>query len=111
MGALMEGWVFSELHKRFPEPGGVRYWRTKSGAEVDFVIEPRPGRLVGVEVKARRQVDRFSLSRAARSFIEAYAPSDFLLVHRGEGHEEVIGGTRVRWVPAEELPDALDGVA
>ncbi|MGM0574108.1 MAG: ATP-binding protein [Myxococcota bacterium] len=111
VGQLMEGWVFSELHKRFPEPGDVRYWRTKSGAEVDFVVRTRSDRPVGVEVKARRAAGRFKLSRSARSFIGAYRPSDFLLVHRGEAHEETVADTRVRWVPAEELPEVLDDLA
>src|SRR5690606_12764578 len=37
-GKLLENWVFSELNKPFPEPGEVRYWRTRSAAEVDFVL-------------------------------------------------------------------------
>ncbi|MEZ4267224.1 MAG: DUF4143 domain-containing protein [Myxococcota bacterium] len=108
VGHLLEGWVFSELHKRFPEPGAVRYWRTKNGAEVDFILEPRPGERVAIEVKASGVGARFNLSRAARSFIEAYQPTDFLLVHRGEAHEALEGSTRVRWLPAELLPEALD---
>ena len=54
VGKLMENWVFTELHKRFPEPGAVRYWRTRNGAEVDFVLEPTPGEIIGIEVKSHR---------------------------------------------------------
>lgn len=106
VGRLLESWVYSELHKRYPDPGDVRYWRTKNGAEVDFVLEPTPGELIGVEVKAR-QGPRPKLTRSTRSFIDAYAPTEVLLVYRGEPHEERIGSTRVRWVPAELLSDAL----
>jgi predicted AAA+ superfamily ATPase len=106
VGKLFENWVFSELHKRYPSPGEVRYWRSKGGAEVDFVLEPTPGRLVAIEVKAQAR-GRPPLSRSARSFIDAYAPAELLLVHRGEAHTEQVGATLVRWVPAEVLPEAL----
>ncbi len=109
-GKLLENWVFGELHKRFPEPGGVRYWRTKGGAEVDFVLEPTAGKLVGLEVKAHRAGGRFKLSRGARSFIDAYRPHEFLLVHRGEAHEVALDDTRVRWIPAAHLPETLDAL-
>ena len=88
VGKLLENWVFGELHKRFPAPSDIRFWRTTNGAEVDFVLEPRPGRLVAIEVKA-------------------YAPDRTLVVHRGEPGEAEIEGCDVRWLPAESLPAAL----
>lgn len=106
LGKLMENWVFGELHKRYPEPGAIRYWRSKSGAEVDFVLEPEPQRLIAVEVKAQQR-GRPGISRSARSFIDAYAPEQLLLVYRGEAHEEQLGATTIRWVPAGLLPEAL----
>ncbi len=110
LGKLLENWVASELHKRYPEPGEVRYWRTTGGAEVDFVLEPRPGVLVGVEVKARTG-NSLKVTRSMHSFIEAYQPHRMLLVHRGETERQVVGGTEVVAVPAELLPEALDEVA
>ena len=110
IGKLMENFVFSELHKRWPEPGGVRFWRTRNGAEVDFVVEPRAGELIGVEAKARADA-RHRLPRAARSFIEAYQPSRFMIVHRGEAHETQLGDTEVEWVPLALLAQALDAIA
>jgi len=109
IGKLLEGVVFGELHKRWPEPGAVRYWRTRGGAEVDFVLEPEPGRIVGLEVKASARAGA-RLSRSARSFIAAYGPALFLLVHRGEPAEELVDGVTVRWVPAELLPETLDSL-
>ena len=106
VGKLLESWVFTELHKRYPRPGDVRYWRTRNGAEVDFVLEPEPGRLIAVEVKAGAR-GRRKLPRSARSFVDAYAPDALLMVHRGEFAEELIGATRVRWVPVEALPEHL----
>lgn len=104
-GKLLESWVFSELHKAFPEPGGVRFWRSRSGAEVDFVLEPRPNHLLPLEVKAGR--GQLRLPRAARSFIEAYAPERFIMVYRGERRTQAVGNTEVEWLPVELLPDRL----
>ncbi len=107
LGKLLENWVASELHKRFPEPGEVRYWRTTGGAEMDFVLEPRPGVLVGIEVKARTG-GALKITRSMHSFIDAYQPRRLLLVHRGEPERQEIGATEVLAVPAELLPEALD---
>jgi len=104
-GPLLENWVFSELHKRFPEPGGVRYWRTRNGAEVDFVVEPDPGTVVPIEVKAASGA--VALSRSSRSFIEAYEPGVMLVVYRGGPREQRVGSTVVRWMPAHDLPHWL----
>jgi uncharacterized protein len=104
-GKLLESFVFTELHKRYPRPGDVRYWRTRNGAEVDFVLEPEPGRLLAIEVKAGAA--RRRIPRSARSFVDAYAPEELLIVHRGGVEEATLGTTRVRWVPAELLPEAL----
>ena len=51
-GALHESLALSEILKSIPPLlVGVHHWRTRSGAEVDFVLEHR-GRLLAVEVKA-----------------------------------------------------------
>ena len=57
-------------------------------------------------MKAAR-THRPGISRAARSFVRAYAPEQLWLVHRHEPHEEILEETHVRWIPAELLDDAL----
>lgn len=54
-GPVLENFVLMELRKQCswsairPE---LFYWRTVSGQEVDFVLEDRTGKVVGIEVKA-----------------------------------------------------------
>ena len=71
-GALLETWVYSELHKEIkdivPNPR-IYYWRTNNGAEVDFVIE-KGDKLYPIEVKSAVQIDSFSL-RGLKSFVSA----------------------------------------
>jgi uncharacterized protein len=105
-GALLESFVFTELAKTVhPLLDGLSTWRSKAGAEVDFVVEHQ-GRLLAVEVKAGES--RGSLSRSARSFIEAYQPEQFLVVNRGAWPEVSVGTTRVRFVRVDELAGAVE---
>jgi predicted AAA+ superfamily ATPase len=56
-GFLLETWIFHELRATIAYEGiggELRYWRTPSGSEVDF-IWTRGRRAVGVEVKASTQ--------------------------------------------------------
>ncbi|MBI5529787.1 MAG: ATP-binding protein [Deltaproteobacteria bacterium] len=101
-GASWENWVFSELRKRVGPAEGLHYWRTKSGAEVDFVFDTGRG-VVGVEVKAA-VLGGPRLSRSSRSFIDAYQPREFLVVNRSFSHHETVSGCPVRWLKFSELP-------
>ena len=100
-GPLLESWVFAELWKALPLGASLHYWRSTSGAEVDFVLR-QGDRLLAVEVKAR-ELRRPILPRAARSFVDAYAPEKLLLVNLALDDEASVGRTRVRWVGPTEL--------
>jgi len=68
IGALNENFIASELVKQgYP----IHYWRTKSKAEVDFIIE-KQGEVIPIEVKTT--LKKPSMSRSYRSFIEKYSP-------------------------------------
>jgi predicted AAA+ superfamily ATPase len=68
-GALNENFVSTELvKKRYT----IRYWRTKSKTEVDFIIEDR-GDVIPLEVKTT--LSKPSVLRSFRSFLDKYSPS------------------------------------
>lgn len=92
-GPLLENWVFSELVKLLHQDVTIRYWRTKSGAEVDLVLS-RGSLLIGVEVKCAK-LSQPKISRGARSFIEAYQPSHFFVVNQGYEGKSQIDSTTV----------------
>jgi len=105
-GALLEGLVFTELAKTVhPLLDGLYTWRSKSGAEVDFVLEHQ-GRLLACEVKAGD--DRGTVSRSARSFLEAYQPEQLLIVNRTSRPAIQEGATLVRYLRVEELAGAAE---
>lgn len=101
-GPCLENWVAGELRKALSPllpMDELRFWRSKSGTEVDFVLE-RPYGLVALEVKAA-EMKRPAISRSARSFIHAYSPAQFIVVNLGLEHEETLDRTRIRWVCPE----------
>ncbi len=100
-GALIENLVFSELSKVLnPVLDSLRYWRTKAGTEIDFVIEHQ-GRLLAVEVKAGDTRGRFG--RGHRSFVEAYSPERLLMVGQGDHPALELGATRVDFLGVERV--------
>jgi predicted AAA+ superfamily ATPase len=104
-GAMFENWVFTELWKQMPDGATLHFWRSTSGAEVDFVIA-RGETLVGVEVKTA-SLRRRPLPRATRSFLQAYSPQELLVVNTGYAAEERIANTDVRWIEPIQLADSL----
>jgi predicted AAA+ superfamily ATPase len=106
-GALWENWTYSEVCKRVsPLLDTVGYWRTRSGAEVDFVVETG-GRRIGIEVKASAS-GRTLLNRSARSFIDAARPAVFVTLYRGLRVEREFKGCRVLWTHPTELGQLLE---
>jgi hypothetical protein len=100
-GPIFENWLFSELIKNSGYNDTIHYWRSKGGAEVDFVRQ-RGAILEAFEAKASR-MDRPRVSRSARSFIEAYSPESFFVINLTLCHEAVVDKTKVKWVTPLEF--------
>ncbi len=73
-GQLNENFAASELIKKEVE---LKFWRTKSKAEVDFVIENK-GEVMPVEIKTKQQ----KLSRSFQAFIKAYKPKKAFILQQ-----------------------------
>lgn len=104
-GALLENWVGAELYKSIEKNwvnSSLHFWRTKSGSEVDFVVV-RPEGILGFEVKAA-DMRGPKLTKSIHSFIDAYAPKEFIIFNNSLEFENIIGDTRVRWLPFHMLP-------
>ena len=104
-GALLENWIFSELIKALPLSASLHYWRTRSGAEVDFVVAAG-SEICAVEVKSGA-LRKSGLSRSARSFIEAYHPRFFYLVNMSLNAEASIGSTSVFYITPTKFSGLL----
>jgi len=69
-GVLLENAVLIEIFQRSNLTDKLRFWRTKQGAEVDFVIES--DRLTAVESKF--SIKKESISLSLRNFIKKFKP-------------------------------------
>ncbi|MFO0691208.1 MAG: ATP-binding protein [Myxococcota bacterium] len=87
LGALLEGFVFSELTKlvgQCDDPVSISHLRDRDKVEVDFVLE-RAGRIIGLEVKAAASVrpdDFHGLKRLQEATGKAFACG--IILHDGE---------------------------
>ena len=68
LGSIYENFIYTGLikHNIFP-----KYWHTKSGAEVDFIIEKK-NKLIPIEIKSL--LKEAKLTRSFSSFFEKYNP-------------------------------------
>ena len=105
-GILLEHLVACELHRRlrtlWPE-AALFHYRTRSGAEVDFVLEV--GRdLWGIEVKAERRVSRSMLRGLASLAALTDRVKRRIVVYLGE-RRQLLDGVEV--LPLAEFLDEL----
>ncbi len=105
-GPLLESWVASELWKALPEGATLHFWRSSSGAEVDFIVA-RGDRILPVEVKATR-LGRPVFSKSLRSFLDAYRPEAVLVVNPGLAHRARAGDTTVEWLHPVHLANRVE---
>lgn len=92
-GKAFEHFIFCELkaHASYSEiHHEIRFWRTKTGLEVDFVLGDGE---VAIEVKGTNRVDARSL-RSLGTFVEEYAPRKAFVVCN-EPAERVVGSVRI----------------
>jgi len=97
MGLLVENSVFSLLKRRFL--GKINYWRTKSKAEVDFILQ-REGEILPVEVKYSLSP---SIGKSFYSFIEKFSPERGFILTEGYQAIKKIKNTTLFFVPVYYL--------
>jgi hypothetical protein len=104
IGSLVETWIATELIKLLSAliPGfSLYFWRTRTGKEVDFIIE-RGDRLIAVEVKWGQSLsdsDLSGLNQCQADFKEKLA---FSIILYG-GTETVPLGPRLAAVPFQQF--------
>jgi predicted AAA+ superfamily ATPase len=105
LGLLVEGLVFQELFKFMTQSFltySIHYWRTKSGAEVDFVIRKNDQSILPIEVKYRSMTSP-QITRSFRSFLQAYQPKNALMITKDFLGTETFEGVDVHFIPLERL--------
>lgn len=105
IGLLVQNALFQEILK-FQAPNfanfDIYYWRTQSGAEVDFVIQYNAEYIVPIEAKYRN-LKRPSVPKSLRSFINAYQPKNAFMITKDFSDSIEIEGCNVHFVPFNNL--------
>lgn len=105
LGLLVQSLVFQEIYKYISQHFlhyNIHYWRTKSGAEVDFVIYKNSQAILPVEVKYRTMSSP-AISRSYRSFLQAYQPRQAVMITKDFIGNQRIENTDVHFIPLENL--------
>lgn len=107
LGLLVESFVFQETLKfrqnHFLDYG-IHFWRTQSGAEVDFILKKNEDEIFPIEVKYQN-MNRAEISRSLRSFLKAYPVKNCVIISKNFKGQEKIDNTLVHFIPLDKLFD------
>lgn len=92
-GFLYENFIFNQLNKQDIE---MNFWRSKSKAEVDFIIEQN-NEIIPIESKS--DVREIKLSKSFNSFLERYQPRTGIILNSGVVSQKKINNTIVYFLP------------
>jgi len=101
-GFVFQNFVFNNLRDLLKHQNIRKgFWRTKQGGEVDIILDAYP-KPIPIEVKYS-SLDKLSVSRSLRSFIEKYKPPKAFVVNLSLEENLKIGNTVVELVPFFKL--------
>ncbi len=99
-GSLFENFSYLYLNGCVEEIDPINFWRTKAGAEVDFIIstiEPIPFEVKGMHLKD------FKISKSLRSFLRVYKPRKGYCINLSLSGKRVIEGVEVTFLTPADL--------
>ena len=94
-GAMLENFVFRELIERV-----LKYYRTKNGAEVDFILDDS----IPIEIKSH--ITSMKISKSYHYFLENYTPKQGYVLNFNQIGVKAFNGVKVNFLPhfmAEKL--------
>ena len=87
-GAMLENFVFRELVER-----DVKYYRTKNGAEVDFIIDDA----IPVEIKSN--LTSIKISKSYHYFLANYKPKEGYVLNFNQIGSREFNATNIKFLP------------
>lgn len=100
-GSLVENQVFIRLNQVKNEMTHIHFWRTKAGAEVDFVLKQNE-RVIPVEVKYA-SFSEPDIPRGMMSFIHSFSPERGIVLTKNYWGERKVGTTHILFAPVYYL--------
>ncbi len=106
IGFVFENFVFNVLQSKIKYSNlKINFWRTKSQAELDFLID-KGGNLIPIEVKFK-DFKKPKIEKSLQSFISKYQPQKAYTVNRSFFQEINYKNTKVVFLPFWEIDKIL----
>lgn len=104
-GSLFENFAYLCLKEKLEPLTTIHFWRTKAGAEVDFVISKlKP---IPFEAKAAN-LKEFKISKSLRSFLHTYKPKKAYCLNLSLKGESVIDESVIKFLTPSDLVKIKD---
>jgi predicted AAA+ superfamily ATPase len=97
-GALIENFAFIHLYRGLRVLDDLHFWRTKNGAEVDFIVQTGET-LLPIEVKYQA-LKRMSVPTGMQSFLSIYPSAQAAVITRDAYGQKHHHNTKVIFLPA-----------
>ena len=98
-GSLVENFVFSSLKRRLTPFDTLNFWRTKSKAEVDFVLKVGQ-KVIPMEVK---YTNTPTIGKSVYSFINRFSPPELFIFTKNFVSEHKIRDCKIKFLPVYYL--------
>ncbi|MCD4746615.1 MAG: ATP-binding protein [Bacteroidales bacterium] len=106
LGFLFENFTFNILKERlYNSNTEINFWRTKSCAEVDFVIDFE-SEIIPIEVKFKN-FSKMKIEKSIQSFIKKYKPKNAFVVNKNLSGKITFKNTNVCFTPFWKIKDEI----
>lgn len=105
-GFVFENFVYLILKEKLGSSYKINFWRTKAGAEVDFIIlkDLKP---IPIEAKAK-YFKKPAITQSIRSFINTYKPDIAFVINLNLNEEIKIGSCLVRFINVQSFTESFN---
>ena len=107
-GFVFENFVYLALKGKLSDSDKINFWRTRAGAEVDFIIS-KDLKPVPIEAKAK-YLKKSKITRSMRSFIDTYKSEKGYIINFDLDDEIKIGDCIIRFVSARRFAEDIDTI-
>lgn len=97
-GAIVENSCFIRLNELCEGLNKINFWRTKAGAEVDFILHRYDNIVLPIEIKYSKLTEE-KLSKSFMSFINSFKPSQAAVLTKNYWGRAKLGNAEVSFIP------------
>ncbi len=97
LGQIVENYLFCMINTVLKTNEEIKFWRTKAGAEVDFIVETN--QIIPIECKFQ-EMSYANIPSGMRAFIQNYKPKAGIVITKDYFDKVKKGETTVYFLPA-----------